>query len=222
MNEYHIDLEKFSLDEFKNKISESELIPSRKMLKDDIDARFKVLKDNNIHNLQDLTNILKTPKKTREFAQKSGLPEDYLLILRREVNSYTPKPVNLEKFPGVEKETVNKLKSAGIKNTAHLFKKVKTPEDRIKLAAELEISEEEILELTKLADLSRIKWVGPFSPGFSWILGLILQKRYPKQMLDLSTKNLLNVTMKKSIPKLNSWKVMLLCVLTFLKWFQKP
>ena len=161
MNEYHIDLEKFSLDEFKNKISESELIPSRKMLKDDIDARFKVLKDNNIHNLQDLTNILKTPKKTREFAQKSGLPEDYLLILRREVNSYTPKPVNLEKFPGVEKETVNKLKSAGIKNTAHLFKKVKTPEDRIKLAAELEISEEEILELTKLADLSRIKWVGP-------------------------------------------------------------
>lgn len=77
------------------------------------------------------------------------------------MNSYTPKPVNLEKFPGVEKETVNKLKSAGIKNTAHLFKKVKTPEDRRKLAAELEISEEEILELTKLTDLSRIKWVGP-------------------------------------------------------------
>ena len=161
MNDYQINLEKFSLDEFKNKISESELIPSRKILKDNIDARFKVLKDNNIHNLQDFTNILKTPKKTREFAKKSGLPEDYLLILRREVNSYTPKPVNLEKFPGVEKETVNKLKSAGIKNTAHLFKKVKTPEDRRKLAAELEISEEEILELTKLTDLSRIKWVGP-------------------------------------------------------------
>lgn len=160
-DDYHIDLEKYHLDTLKNELKESELIPSRRILKDDIEARFKVLEGNNIHNLQELVNVLKTPKKTREFAQKSGLPEDYLLILRREVNSYNPNPVNLDKFPGVEQDTVSKLKSSGIKNTAHLFKKVKTPEDRIKLAAELEISEEEILELTKLADLSRIKWVGP-------------------------------------------------------------
>ncbi|BDZ69883.1 DUF4332 domain-containing protein [Methanobacterium petrolearium] len=161
--DYHIDLEKFPLNRFKKELSESELIPSRKILKEKINERFEILENNGIGNLQDLKVSLKTPKKTREFAGKSGLPEDYLLILRREVNSYTPNPVNLEKFPGVEKETVNKLKSVGIKNTAHLFKKVKTPEDRIKLAAELEIPEEEILELAKLTDLSRIKWVGPVS-----------------------------------------------------------
>jgi hypothetical protein len=160
-DDYHVNLEKYHLDRFKNELKKSELIPSRRILKDDIEVRFEVLEDESIHNLQDLANMLKTPKKTREFAKKSGLPEDYLLILRREVNSYTPNPVNLDRFPGIEKNTVSKLQNAGIKNTAHLFKKVKTPEDRVKLAAELEVPSEEVLELTKLTDLSRIKWIGP-------------------------------------------------------------
>jgi hypothetical protein len=160
-DDYHIDLEKYSLDEFKIELLESEIIPSRKILKEEINERFKILEDNGIGNLQELRDSLKNPKKAREFGVKSGLPEKYLLILLREVNSYTPNPVNLEKFPGVKKETINKLKSAGIKNTAHLFKIAKTPEDREKLAAELEIHNAEILELTKLTDLTRIKWIGP-------------------------------------------------------------
>lgn len=158
---YHIDLKEFSLKKFKGEIEDSNPLPSRKMLKDDLEERFKVLNDNGVFNLQDLANLLKTPKKARDFAEKSGLPEDYLLILRREVNSYTPNPVNLNKFPGVEEETLIKLKSAGIKTSLHLFKRVKTPEDREKLTAELGIDDGALLELTKLTDLVRIKWVGP-------------------------------------------------------------
>jgi hypothetical protein len=158
---YHIDLKKISLKEFQGEIKNSELLPSRKTLKDHIDKRFKILRENEVDNLQDLVNLLKTPKKAREFAGKSGLPENYLLILRREINSYTPNPVNLSKFPGVQDETLNKLNSARIKNTAHLFKRVKTPEDRENLATELGIPCKDLLELTKLTDLVRIKWVGP-------------------------------------------------------------
>ena len=158
---YYIDLKEFSLKKFKWEIEDSNTLPSRKMLKDNLDERFKILNENGVFNLQDLANLLKTPKKAREFAEKSGLPEDYLLILRREVNSYTPKPVNLDKFPGVEEETLIKLKSAGIKTSLHLFKRVKTPEDREKLTAELGIDNGELLELTKLTEMVRIKWVGP-------------------------------------------------------------
>ena len=160
-DDYHIDLERYSLDKFKNDLKESDLIPSRKILKDDIEKRFQILKDNNIFNLQDLVNVLKTPKKAREFSTNSTLPEDYILILRREVNSYTPNPVNLDKFPGVAAETITKLNNANIKNTAHLFRKIKTPGDRENLAGELGISPKEILELTNLTDLVRIKWIGP-------------------------------------------------------------
>ncbi|EKF86740.1 DUF4332 domain-containing protein [Methanobacterium formicicum] len=158
---YHIDLKKFPLEKFKGEIWDSNPLPSRKMLKDHLDERFKILKENKVDNLQDLASLLKNPKKAREFAEKSGLPEDYLLILRREVNSYTPNPVNLDKFPGVEEGTLIELKSAGIKNSLHLFKRVKTLDDREKLANELGIDEGDLLELTKLTDLVRIKWVGP-------------------------------------------------------------
>ncbi|EKQ53362.1 MAG: hypothetical protein B655_1329 [Methanobacterium sp. Maddingley MBC34] len=158
---YHIDLEEFNLKKFKQELKDSEPLPSRKILKDHLDERFEVLKENGVCNLHDLVNLLKTPKKAREFATKSDLPEDYLLILRREVNSYTPNPVNLDKFPGIEEETLNRLNSARIKNTAHLFRKVKTLADRKKLALELKIDDSVLLELTKLTDLVRIKWVGP-------------------------------------------------------------
>jgi len=158
---YHIDLKKFPLKKFKKEIEDSNPLPSRKILKDHLDERFKILNENKVDNLQDLANLLKTPKKAREFAEKSGLPEDYLLILRREVNSYTPNPVNLDKFPGFEDETLIKLKNAGIKTSLHLFKRVKTSEDREKLTAELGIDDGALLELTKLTDLVRIKWVGP-------------------------------------------------------------
>jgi hypothetical protein len=62
-NDYHINLEKYSLDKFKKDLEESKLIPSRKILKEDISNRFRVFKDNDIINLQDLVNVLKTPKK---------------------------------------------------------------------------------------------------------------------------------------------------------------
>ena len=160
-NDYYIDLEKYSLNSFREDLIQAELIPSRRILKDEINSRFEILRENGVENLQDISIILKTPKKTREFAKISNLPEDYLLILRREVNSYQPKPVSLEKFPGVKKETIIKLKSLGIKNTAHLFERVRNTALRNKLATETGIDHKEILELTKLTDLSRVKWIGP-------------------------------------------------------------
>jgi len=160
-DDYYIDLEKYPLNKFKQELKESELIPSRRILKEQINKRFEILEKNGISNLQDLASALKTPKKAKEFATKSCLPQDYLLILRREVNSYQPKPVNLDKFPGIKKEIIDKLNTIEIKNTAHLFKRIKTKDDRKKLATETGIKYEEILELTKLTDLSRVKWIGP-------------------------------------------------------------
>lgn len=159
--DYYINLENYSLNSFKKELTQSDLLPSRKILKEKIDIHFQILKENGVMNLQELSNFLKTPNKTREFAQITGLPEDYLLILRREVNSYQPKPVNLEKFPNIDNQIIIKLKREGIKNTFHLFERVKTSQERTELAKKVEISETEIMELTKLTDLSRVKWIGP-------------------------------------------------------------
>ncbi len=95
------------------------------------------------------------------FAETTGLPAEYLTVLRREVNSYQPKPINLRDFPGVDQEVILKLEKVGIKNTKQLFARVITEEDRIVLAEQNQIEDAAILELTKLTDLARMKWVGP-------------------------------------------------------------
>lgn len=190
---YYIDLEKYPLSKFKHELIESDLLPSRKILKDQIDNRFKILESKGIKNLKDLSTSLKTPKKAKEFAENSGLPQDYILILRRELNSYLPKPVNLEKFPGIEKDTLNKLDSIGIKNTAHLFKIIKTHEDRVRLASETNINPEKILELTKLTDLSRVKWIGPIFARMFLDAGTDTVEKLSKTDAKILYKNLVEI-----------------------------
>jgi len=160
-DDYYLDFQKYSLKTFQGELREAKLLPSRQILKEDLEDRFKILDDNGISNLHELMDALKTPQKAKKFAFKTGLPEDYILILRREVMSLKPNQVNLNKFPGVKPELIKQLEDAGIKTTHHLFKRVKTPRNRGELVNELGIGLEEILELTKLTDLSRVKWVGP-------------------------------------------------------------
>lgn len=198
---YYIDLEKFTLRQFKQELKESELIPSRRILKDKLDKRFEILEDNGARNLQDLINLLKTPKKAKEFAEKSGLSSDYLLILRREINSYKPKPVPLDKFPGIKNDTIIKLNKIGIKNTAHLFKRVKTEKDRTDLSAETGINPEEIMELTKLTDLSRIKWVGPIFARIFYESGVDTAQKVSNAEPEPLFKNLVEINSEKGYTK---------------------
>lgn len=161
IDNYHINLENFSIEKYQKVLERSEMIPSRMILKEQISENIKCLKKQGIKNLQDIINVLKTPKKVKEFAKKSGLPNDYLTILIREVNSYQPKPVNLNKFPDINKEITDKLGKFDLKNTKHLFEKIKTKKERSELARQANISNEELLELVKLTDISRVKWIGP-------------------------------------------------------------
>jgi hypothetical protein len=71
-----------------------------------------------------------------------------------------PKPNKLKEFVGVAPETVTKLEKIGIKDTVGLFEIVKTAKARKDLTDKTGISDSEVLELTKLTDLSRVKWVG--------------------------------------------------------------
>jgi len=61
MNErYQIDLEKYSLQKLKRSLQSREMIPSRISLNDDLDARFRILKNCGITNLKELIDWLKT------------------------------------------------------------------------------------------------------------------------------------------------------------------
>lgn len=158
---YYIDLRKIRLDDLKITLSSGYVLPSRQILKEDIDRRFEVLRSMGIDDLEGLSNELKTKQKVEGFADRSGLPLDYLTILRREVNSYRSKPISLTKIPGVDDEVIEILASAGIKNSQQMYERGRTRSDRTDLARETDLSEKVIIDMVKMSDLSRIMGVGP-------------------------------------------------------------
>lgn len=99
-------------------------------------------------------------------------PYDYLKILLRELKSIHPKPNRIADFPGISKTLVAALEKKGIKNTYKLYDYVQTPGDRKQLASETGLAEEDLLMLSHLADLSRIKWVGATAAWMLYEIGL--------------------------------------------------
>jgi predicted flap endonuclease-1-like 5' DNA nuclease len=158
---YHINLKDISLDQYKQTLKKAELIPSRRILKEQIDQRFERLQTQGISNLEDLLSAAKNAKKIADLAKNTGLSEEYLTILRREVNALLPQPKNLRDFPGVEPSIVEKLAKSGIRNSKQLFLAARGKEERTQLAQAADIDPTGLLELVKLADLSRVYGVGP-------------------------------------------------------------
>jgi len=158
---YYLDLGQFSLSKLKNHLQTTRLLPSQKVLLENINDRFDALEHHGIENMLQLQTTLRTKSEVQAFAEKIGISEDYLTILRREVNSYLPKPIALKDFPGVNPEAIERLLQIGVKNTLQLFPHVLSPDSRSEFAKQNQITEDDLLELTKLTDVARTRWVGP-------------------------------------------------------------
>ena len=169
---YHIDLDKYSLAKFKNSLQTRALIPSRVSLKDELDQRFKILEEHGITNLKNLIDALKTKPKIEQFSQETGLTTDYLTLLRREANSYLPKPTRLDKFPGLAAEDLEKLAALGIVNTRQLLKEAKTKAQQERLSQHTEIPLKRMGEIVGLSDLSRVYGVGPVFARLIYDVGI--------------------------------------------------
>jgi hypothetical protein len=157
---YHMNLKEFSLEQFKGILQTGHLLPSERILAEDIQHRFEIVASMGITDLQTLVETLSTKKKLETFAQKSGLPLDYLTVLRRRANTYTPRPVALDSFPGIAPEYLQCLAALGIKDTKQLFDRAWTIQGRAELAKIAAIPEPALLELVKLSDLARAPYVG--------------------------------------------------------------
>jgi hypothetical protein len=156
---YYIDLKNISIDKYRDILKSADLLPSRMILKDNIDDIFNIIKNQKVENVDELQRALKNKNKLQDFSKKSGIQEDYLKILIREVNSYRQSPNKIKDFPGVSENVILKLEKLGIKNTLQIFDKILSPQSRNEISIQTGISQSEILKLAKLTDLSRIRWV---------------------------------------------------------------
>lgn len=90
---------------------------------------------------------------------KSGLPEEYLQILKRVLNGCRQKPNRIGDFSCIAQTAAAKLEKLGIKTTLMLYNMILTPEKREELSKNTGIDKNKILKLAGLTDLSRIRWV---------------------------------------------------------------
>jgi predicted flap endonuclease-1-like 5' DNA nuclease len=171
-NQYHIKLENYSLQKFKENLKSREMIPSRVILKEDIDGRFAKLEKQHITNLKELTDQLKTKPKLEKFSKDTGLSFEYITILNREAKSYIPKPIRIDKFAGIERNFVKKLETMGLKNTRHILEQAGKKDKREELAAKTGIPIEALNEILCLSDLSRAYGVGPVFARMIYDMGI--------------------------------------------------
>jgi hypothetical protein len=164
---YYIDFENISIESYRDELKTASLTKSRLILKENTDEVFSKIKKQNINNVDELKKALKTKPKLKAFAEKSGIDEEYLTILIREINSNQQKPNKIKDFPNIPGEIIEKLEELGIKDTFLLFQRVVKKNDRKNFSKESGIDEEDVLKLAKLADLSRIRWV---NHTFAYIL----------------------------------------------------
>ncbi len=152
---YYIDLEKITIDDYRIQLESVYLPPSRMILKDKLDERFGYFKRIGITNVQGLIHLLKKKDRFEELSRVDG-----------------PKPNKLIEFTSIPQNTIDQLAKIGITNTEKLFDKLIKKSDRQKFAVSTGIAESELLELVKLADLSRIKWVGATYAQMLYDLGV--------------------------------------------------
>jgi hypothetical protein len=194
---YYMPLAKVKIDEYEKIIESKDLLPGRKILKEDITDRFIRIRSTGIDNLEELIEALKNKNKMEKFAFETGLTYDYLIILKREINSYQPKPVYLKKFPGFNQEYLEQLSLHKIKNSKQLFLIIKNKADLWKLSEQTNIPCNDLLELFKLSDLVRINGVGPVFARMMFEIGV----DGTFKMANSSSKSLYNKLTKLNIEK---------------------
>ncbi len=195
--QYHLNIEKYSLQKFKNNLKSRDMIPSRASLKDELDERFKKLEINGISNLKELIDTLKTKPKIELFSNETGLTTEYLTLLKREAKSYLPNPVRLDKFPGIPTKYVERLEAEGINNSRQLFNEAKDRIERERLSQRTEIPIEIVNELVCLSDLARAYGVGPVFARIIYDVGI----KSIKEFVENSAEEFIRIYEKREQKK---------------------
>jgi hypothetical protein len=161
MEIYSIDLKLISITEYEKTLEKTKLHPGRIILKENLKANFKEIKNQGIKNLDELLKLLKNEKKLSKFSKTTNIDQNYLIILRREINGFVTKPINLKEFPNTDENDIKKLEKISIKNSKELFVKGISKADREVIAENSGVAYKNVLKLLKLSDLGRVNGVGP-------------------------------------------------------------
>jgi hypothetical protein len=97
------------------------MLPGRKILLDNLEDNFHKIASAGIDNLAELKNNISSTRRLCAFAIKTGVPENYLIILKREMGNLEQKPVPISDFPGISTNTIAALANKSIKTSKDVY-----------------------------------------------------------------------------------------------------
>ncbi|MEQ9299023.1 MAG: DUF4332 domain-containing protein [Cyclobacteriaceae bacterium] len=156
---YDIDLTRLLTKQYRDLLLVADLLPSRRILQENLKQNFEKITAQGIVNVDGLFKAINTKQKVHVFSQNTNIPEEYLTMLAREIKTYKRKPNRFKDFPELSSDTVVSLEQVGIRNTQQLYDKVLSPASRAQLSSATGLDKDELMKLSKFADLSRIRWV---------------------------------------------------------------
>lgn len=164
---YHADDTQISFSDLRQRLEETDLVPSRAELKNGLAKNLDALKGQGMTSLQDLRRCLKIRSYIPVLAKATGIKASYLNLLRREIESQFPKPVKIEAFKWLTRGETSGLKQAAILTSQNLYERIRTKRDLAALLKATHLTRPVLMFLTQVCDLLRIQWV---SPGFARML----------------------------------------------------
>ncbi|NMB55874.1 MAG: DUF4332 domain-containing protein [Leptolinea sp.] len=151
---YCFDTEKIDLNELKERLTTTDLVPSRNSLLNGLDENLEQLTKIGLKTMGSLLKGLKNNVQLFSVADQTGIDREYLALLRRELESYLPKPFPLKDFTWISAEALEKLEAAGIRNTAQLY-------ENSSAARSCGVDPSLMDQIIHCADLTRIQWINP-------------------------------------------------------------
>jgi hypothetical protein len=158
---YPLDSEKMRLKQVRKRIEETDLVPSRLPLRNGIGEIFNTLEGRRITTLACLRGELNSAASLKSLAKNAGIDSQYLVLLRREIESWLPKPLPLRSFDWLPKAEIAKLEKADIRDTAAFHKAANAAGNWQALAKSTRIAPGVTEALARYADLVRMQWVSP-------------------------------------------------------------
>jgi hypothetical protein len=158
---FQFDAEKITLADLQQRIETTDLVPSRASLLDGLEEKIQAFGQLGIKSLAQLRHELQNANRSAELAKTANIDPQYLVLLKREVESYFPKPNILKEFDWFQASDVARLEENNIKDIAALFEKTGDDDGRHSLSKLTGINEAILKDFLQYGDLTRVQWVSP-------------------------------------------------------------
>jgi replicative superfamily II helicase len=192
--EYSVDISKISVNQYMGMLKNQNLLPSRKILLENLEDNFSRISAMKIDNLAELKKNISSAQKLSAFSEKTGISENYLTILKREMGSLEQKPVPIAEFPCISENTVSALLNKKIKTSKDVYNLAITSDNISAVSSEMNIDVGELQELNALCNLVRINGVGAVAAKTIYESGYksvddIANAKAAKLLKDMNTVN---------------------------------